>query len=155
MKNAPDLPTCPAQGSSSSSWVLPIFNKLKVLVGDGNVHGWQNKRLYRCAKQMWRKNTDKPVVQWDKNLGTQASVIRNRVEKRWTHLLRCLAPYGLNIENPKEYTTKKWYPLGALQHWPITQGHMCEHSATHQFKNIYINRVWHICVSRLPSTVRS
>ena len=34
-------------------------------------------------------------------------VIRNRVEKRWTHLLRCLAPHGLNIENPKEYTTKK------------------------------------------------
>ena len=37
----------------------------------------------------------------------QASVIRNKVEKRWTHLLRCLAPYGLNIENPKEYTTRK------------------------------------------------
>jgi hypothetical protein len=37
----------------------------------------------------------------------QASVIRNRVDKRWTHLLRSLAPYGLNIENPKEYTTKR------------------------------------------------
>ena len=37
----------------------------------------------------------------------QAAVIRNRVEKRWTHLLRCLAPQGLNIENPKEYKTKK------------------------------------------------
>ena len=34
-------------------------------------------------------------------------IIRNRVEKRWTHLLRCLAPQGLNIENPKEYKTKK------------------------------------------------
>ena len=33
----------------------------------------------------------------------QAAVIRNRVEKRWTHLLRSLAPYRLNIENPKEY----------------------------------------------------
>jgi hypothetical protein len=37
----------------------------------------------------------------------QSVTIRNRVEKRWTHLLRCLAPYGLNIENPKEYTTRK------------------------------------------------
>ena len=37
----------------------------------------------------------------------QATLIRNRVEKRWTHLLRSLAPYGLNIENPKEYITKK------------------------------------------------
>ena len=36
----------------------------------------------------------------------QAVVIRSRVEKRWTHLLRCLAPQGLNIENPKEYKTK-------------------------------------------------
>ena len=36
----------------------------------------------------------------------QAVVIRNRVEKRWTHLLRSLAPYGLNIENPKEYIGK-------------------------------------------------
>jgi hypothetical protein len=36
----------------------------------------------------------------------QAASIRNRVEKHWTHLLRCMAPHGLNIENPKEYTTK-------------------------------------------------
>jgi hypothetical protein len=37
----------------------------------------------------------------------QAVSIRNRVEKNWTHLLRCMAPLGLNIENPKEYTIKK------------------------------------------------
>jgi transposase-like protein len=33
----------------------------------------------------------------------QASVVRLRVEKNWTHLLRSLAPFGLNMENPKEY----------------------------------------------------
>jgi hypothetical protein len=39
---------------------------------------------------------------------SQQSVrIRNRIEKNWTHLLRCMAPLGLNIENPKEYTAKK------------------------------------------------
>ena len=39
----------------------------------------------------------------------QAVVIRNRVEKHWTHLLRCMALQGLNIEknqsmppNPKD-----------------------------------------------------
>jgi hypothetical protein len=37
----------------------------------------------------------------------QAASIRNRVEKNWTHLFRCMAPLGLNIENPKEYTIKK------------------------------------------------
>ena len=33
----------------------------------------------------------------------QASSIRNRREQHWTHLLRSLAPIGLNMENPKEY----------------------------------------------------
>jgi hypothetical protein len=37
----------------------------------------------------------------------QAVAIRNRVEKNWTHLFRCMAPLGLNIENPKEYKFKK------------------------------------------------
>jgi hypothetical protein len=36
----------------------------------------------------------------------QAASIRNRVGKKWTHLLRCMAPLGLNIENPKEYKLK-------------------------------------------------
>ena len=35
---------------------------------------------------------------------TQSIAIRNRREKYWTHLLRTLAPIGLNLENPKEYT---------------------------------------------------
>ena len=33
----------------------------------------------------------------------EAIVIRNRVERNWTHMLRSLAPQGLNQENPKEY----------------------------------------------------
>jgi len=33
----------------------------------------------------------------------EAIAIRNRVERHWTHLLRSLAPQGLNQENPKEY----------------------------------------------------
>ena len=37
----------------------------------------------------------------------QAITIRHRVEKHWTHLLRCLAPIGLNSENPKEYRSQK------------------------------------------------
>ena len=36
----------------------------------------------------------------------QAASIRNRVEKNWTHLLRCMAPLGLNIEKPKQYTIR-------------------------------------------------
>ena len=36
----------------------------------------------------------------------QAIPIRNRVERNWTHLLRCLAPHGLNMENPKELFAK-------------------------------------------------
>jgi hypothetical protein len=38
---------------------------------------------------------------------TQAIGIRLRVEKHWTHVLRSLAPIGLNIENPKEYKSHK------------------------------------------------
>ena len=37
----------------------------------------------------------------------QAIKIRNRREKHWTHLLRSLAPIGLNLENPKEYKSSK------------------------------------------------
>ena len=36
----------------------------------------------------------------------QASTIRNRVERNWTHTLRTLAPAGLNMENPKELLKK-------------------------------------------------
>ena len=35
----------------------------------------------------------------------QAIPIRLRAEKSWTHTLRTLAPQGLNLENPKEYTS--------------------------------------------------
>ena len=35
----------------------------------------------------------------------QAITIRHRVEKNWTHVLRTLAPQGLNLENPKQYTS--------------------------------------------------
>ena len=35
----------------------------------------------------------------------QAITIRHRVEKCWTHVLRTLAPQGLNLENPKQYTS--------------------------------------------------
>ena len=35
----------------------------------------------------------------------QAITIRHRVEKSWTHALRTLAPQGLNLENPKHYTS--------------------------------------------------
>ena len=37
----------------------------------------------------------------------QTSTIRNRVEHHWTHLMRTLAPAGLNMENPKELISKK------------------------------------------------
>ena len=37
----------------------------------------------------------------------KAVIIRNRIERFWTHRLRTLAPQGLNMENPKEYGTKK------------------------------------------------
>ena len=37
----------------------------------------------------------------------QASTIKNRVERNWTHQLRTLAPAGLNMENPKELLGKK------------------------------------------------
>ena len=37
----------------------------------------------------------------------EAITIRNRVERQWTHLLRTLAPQGLNQENPKEYHSHK------------------------------------------------
>ena len=30
----------------------------------------------------------------------QGALFRNRVERNWTHLLRCLAPQGLNLETP-------------------------------------------------------
>jgi hypothetical protein len=36
----------------------------------------------------------------------QSVAIRSRVEKNWTHLFRCMAPLGLNIDNPKEYAIK-------------------------------------------------
>ena len=35
----------------------------------------------------------------------QASTIRLRVESKWTHTLRTLAPQGMNLENPKEYSS--------------------------------------------------
>ena len=35
----------------------------------------------------------------------QASLIRHRVESKWTHVLRTLAPQGLNLEAPKQYTS--------------------------------------------------
>ena len=35
----------------------------------------------------------------------QAVTIRHRVERNWTHVLRTLAPQGLNLENPKQYTS--------------------------------------------------
>ena len=35
----------------------------------------------------------------------QAAIIRQRVEKNWTHTLRTLAPQGLNLEAPKQYTS--------------------------------------------------
>ena len=37
----------------------------------------------------------------------QAIAIRNKREKHWTHVLRTLAPIGLNMENPKEYSSNK------------------------------------------------
>ena len=37
----------------------------------------------------------------------KATIVRNRIERYWTHLLRTLSPQGLNMENPKEYGTKK------------------------------------------------
>jgi hypothetical protein len=37
----------------------------------------------------------------------QSIGIRLRVERHWTHVLRSLAPIGLNIENPKEYKSHK------------------------------------------------
>ncbi len=37
----------------------------------------------------------------------QAIGIRLRVERHWTHVLRSLAPIGLNIEHPKEYKSHK------------------------------------------------
>jgi hypothetical protein len=37
----------------------------------------------------------------------QAIAIRLRVERNWTHVLRSLAPIGLNIEHPKEYKSHK------------------------------------------------
>jgi hypothetical protein len=37
----------------------------------------------------------------------QAIGIRLRAERNWTHVLRSLAPIGLNIENPKEYKSHK------------------------------------------------
>ena len=39
----------------------------------------------------------------------QAIPFRNKRETFWTHNLRTLAPFGLNMENPKEYKshTKK------------------------------------------------
>ena len=38
-----------------------------------------------------------------KTRSPEASIIRNMVERNWTHLLRTLNPQGLNLENPKEY----------------------------------------------------
>ena len=35
----------------------------------------------------------------------QAATIRHRVETKWTHVLRTLAPQGLNLENSKQYTS--------------------------------------------------
>jgi hypothetical protein len=37
----------------------------------------------------------------------QSINIRLRVERQWTHILRSLAPIGLNIEHPKEYKSHK------------------------------------------------
>ena len=36
----------------------------------------------------------------------QAVFIRNRVERNWTHILRSIAPQGLNMENPKDYSSR-------------------------------------------------
>ena len=35
------------------------------------------------------------------------AAIRNTIERNWTHLLRTLAPQGLNMENPNEFKSKK------------------------------------------------
>ena len=35
----------------------------------------------------------------------QAIAIRHRVESKWTHTLRTIAPQGLNLENPKQYSS--------------------------------------------------
>ena len=35
----------------------------------------------------------------------QAITIRHKVEFKWTHTLRTLAPQGINLENPKEYSS--------------------------------------------------
>ena len=37
----------------------------------------------------------------------KAILIRNRIERFWTHQLRTLAPLGLNMEHPKEYSSSK------------------------------------------------
>ncbi len=37
----------------------------------------------------------------------QAITIMLKVERCWTHVLRSLAPIGLNIEHPKEYKSHK------------------------------------------------
>ena len=63
----------------------------------------------------------------------QAVVIRNRVEKRWTHLLRSLAPFGLNIENPKEFQGKHT----KLPRWPATHTNTGEQTRTHSHPSIH------------------
>jgi len=49
------------------------------------------------------------VLEFIKNppRSNQAITIRLRVERRWTHVLRSLAPIGLNVEHPKEYKSHK------------------------------------------------
>ena len=53
-------------------------------------------------------------------LSLQGTLICTRVERNWTHLLRCLTPQGLNMENPKEFLSKqKWFtpPLPRDHNW--------------------------------------
>ena len=87
----------------------------------------------------------------------QVTLNRNRVEKHCTHLLRCMALLGLNIETQKEYTIKTNYHFVLLLHGLLVN------NGPHLSPSCYLpiitaistltkfNGVWY---SPLPSTYR-
>ena len=90
--------------------MLRLRDRFEGHFGDVN-HARQEKNVGRHYSKPGHQGVDDmtiSVLEFIKNppRSEQAVTIRNRVERNWTNLFRCLAPRGLNMENPKEYRKK-------------------------------------------------
>ena len=69
----------------------------------------KKKRHFSQTDHLGLKNMEIHVLEFIKAppKSPQGATIRKTIERNWTHLLRTLAPQGLNMENPKEFKTSK------------------------------------------------